>query len=179
MLLKPQCACGSQWSCQWIFCLHGAKPRFEGLHFQQACLMLIWAEDVDFNERVRGTKTKFMVGGKGCLSSGSQTLASEKSTPRPPEERSYEQKGRDSPKRQIQAHRFHDPKTWPLPGRRPRHWGSWADRCVCLVMPSSCWYKESSIYESIQSCRLTPSQRLRLLPTSLKRAPYSYKAGFT
>lgn len=51
----------------------------EGLHFQQAHLMLIWGEDGGLNEGIRGTKTKFGVGKNSCLSSGSPTLFSKKS----------------------------------------------------------------------------------------------------
>lgn len=41
-----------------------------------------------------------------------------------------------TPRRQT-AHKFPDPHTWPLPGRKPRHWGAYADRCVCSYPPAA------------------------------------------
>lgn len=96
----------------------------------------------------------------------------------PTEERSYEHRGRGPHWTQIQAHRFHDPKTWPLPGRRPRHWGSWIDRCVCLCP----WAAgiETSISLPIHPKLQTHTQSEVEVPAHITyKSPFQLQSWFT
>lgn len=143
MLLKPQCVCRSHRSCQSL-CLHGAKARPKGLHFQQAHLMPIWGEEQGLNKRVRRTKAKFRAGEKGCLSSGSQIHSSEKSIPNTPRGKVL----RTQRKGSLMDANSGTQVSWPQNlaiARKEAKALRILNRQVCLSMPLSSWYRDQHL----------------------------------